>query len=164
METAVLRLGMADTDDIGAEERLRQNVLELLAFWRMKQTDLAARLGRSQSWVSKRLTGKVTGKTGSRFQLSDLDALAAVFGLSPSELLGHRYGKWDRRSGLERRQRADRRQARTQHPFTQREHQDRTDRHAAAHSGPTAPLPVTERYQRSANMGRASDGDGNTHY
>lgn len=111
---------MAETDDIDTEERLRLNLVELLIFRRMKQNELAERLGKSQAWVSKRLTGKASGK-GSRFQFSDLDALAAVFGLSPAELLQPRYGKWDRRSGRERREGADRRQARPI-PFPQREH------------------------------------------
>lgn len=116
METAMFRLGVADSLDVGAEEQLRQNLLEILEFRRMKQTDLADRLGRSQSWVSKRLTGKASGR-GSRFQLSDLDALSAIFGLSPSELLQPAYGKRDRRSGHERRQRPDRRQARALSTF-----------------------------------------------
>lgn len=118
---------MPEQDEISAEERLRQNVLELLTFRRMKQTDLAERLGRSQSWVSKRLKGKHEGK-GSRFQLSDLDALGRVFGLSPAELLQPAYGKWDRRSGHERRQRADRRQARPLSPFQQTDEDVEHDR------------------------------------
>lgn len=93
---------------LGAEEQLRQNVLELMAFRRMKQGVLAAKLGRSQSWLSKRLSGKGSGK-GSRFQLTDLDVLATVFGVSPSELLEPKWGKWDRRSGHERRSGLDRR-------------------------------------------------------
>jgi len=99
-----------DAPGVGTEERLRLNILELLAFRRMKQTEFAERLGRSQSWVSKRLAGKASGK-GSRFQLSDLDTLGAVFGLSPAELLEPRYGKWERRSGTDRRQHGERRRA-----------------------------------------------------
>ena len=102
--------GMAEKSSppIGAEEQLRQNVLELMEFHRMKQGALAAKLQRSQSWLSKRLSGKASGK-GSRFQLADLDALATVFRVSPSELMERKYGKWDRRSGHERRSGLDRR-------------------------------------------------------
>lgn len=83
------------------------NVREAMRVRRWKQADLAARLGRSQPWLSKRLKGTT------EFQLSDLDALSTVFGLSPTELVCAGYGKWDRRSGRDRRTGADRRQSRT---------------------------------------------------
>lgn len=110
---------MADADECSAEERLRRNLIEILDFRRMRQADLAARLGKSQSWVSKRLAGKQSGR-GSRFQLSDLDALAVIFGLSPAQLLQPAYGKWDRRSGQDRRSGYERRQRVS--PFQEREH------------------------------------------
>jgi transcriptional regulator with XRE-family HTH domain len=115
---------MADAAAVAesAEERLRLNLVELMEFRRMKQSELAERLGRSQSWVSKRLAGKDGG--GNRFQMSDLDALATIFGLSPWELLQPAYGKWDRRSGDERRSGHERRR-RALSPFNQREHQNR---------------------------------------
>jgi hypothetical protein len=94
-----------------AEERLRRNLLELMAFRRMKQAELADLLGKTQSWVSKRLS-----EHGNRFQFEDLDALATIFGLSPWELLQPAYGKWDRRSGQERRSGGDRRR-RARTPF-----------------------------------------------
>lgn len=109
-----LRLGM-DQEDGGspaAEERLRQNLLDIIEFRRMRQAELAAKLGKSQSWVSKRLSGKPSHKGGARFQFSDLDKLASVFGLSPSELLQPGYGKRDRRKGVERRCGTDRRSRR----------------------------------------------------
>jgi transcriptional regulator with XRE-family HTH domain len=79
---------------------------------RWTQAQLADRLKVSQPWLSKRLTGTTP------FQIEDLDAIAAVFGLSPSDLLCAGYGKWDRRVREDRRSGADRRQKRprTAHP------------------------------------------------
>ena len=101
-----------------AEEWLRRNVLELMQFYRMRQADLAEKIGRSQSWLSRRLSGKPWDEGGSRFQFEDLDRLAMVFGLSPAELLQPKYGKWDRRCAPERRSHTDRRQNRTAAPET----------------------------------------------
>lgn len=117
---------MSDTAD--SEERLRCNIEHLMEMFGWNQTELAIRVGKDQSWVSRHLSRKPP-PSGARFQFSDLDALAAVFGLSPAELLAHRYGKWDRRIGDERRQRADRRQARS--PFQQREYPRQPDAEAA---------------------------------
>ena len=99
-----------------AEEWLRRNVLELMQFYRMNQTELAEKIGRGQSWLSRRLSGKPWDEGGSRFQFEDLDRLAAVFHLSPAELLQPKYGKWDRRSSTERRSHTDRRRNRTVAP------------------------------------------------
>lgn len=85
------------------EEQLRVNVLDIMEFRRIKQADLAERLGRSQAWVSKRLKGKQPDGKGSRFQLQDLDALADIFGLSPAELLAPTQQGWDQRTGVDRR-------------------------------------------------------------
>lgn len=74
----------------------------------MTQAGLAAMLGKSQSWVSKRLSGKAQ-PNGARLQVRDLDLIAAVFGLSPADLLCAGYGKRDRRSGQDRRCRPERR-------------------------------------------------------
>ena len=106
-----LRLAMAEGGghEVSAEEWLRRNVLDLMEFYRMKQATLAERIGRSQSWLSRRLSGKSWDQGGSRFQFEDLDALAAVFGLSPAELLEPKYGEWNRRTGHERRSGTDRR-------------------------------------------------------
>lgn len=75
------------------------------------QTELANRLGKDQSWVSRHLSREPPPK-GARFQFRDLDLLAAVFRLSPAELLALRFGKCDRRSSGERRSDTDRRRAR----------------------------------------------------
>lgn len=101
-------------NDVPAEEQLRRNVLELMKVWRWNQATLADKLGRSQPWLSRRLKApaEVTDEDqghGTRFHFSDLDALSTVFGLSPAELLQPMYGKWDRRSGAERRSGVDRR-------------------------------------------------------
>lgn len=86
-----------------ANEWVQNNVKELMGLWRLTQAELAERLGVSQPWLSKRLTGKTP------FQIEDLDALAHAFGLSPHELLCAGFGQWDRRDGRERRSGADRR-------------------------------------------------------
>jgi transcriptional regulator with XRE-family HTH domain len=85
-----------------ANEWARANVREAMDLRKWSQAELANRLDRSQPWLSKRLTGTT------EFQIGDLDALATVFGLSPSELLQPGFGKWDRRKG-ERRSGTDRR-------------------------------------------------------
>lgn len=95
--------------DTTAEAQLRLNIIELMDFRRMKQAHLADRLGKSQSWVSKRLSGKAWTAGGSRFQFEDLDALARVFDLPPDALLRPGFGKWDRRRGGDRRMGSDRR-------------------------------------------------------
>lgn len=86
-----------------ANEQIRENVRALMDLRRWKQADLAERLGRSQPWLSKRLTGKTP------FHMSDLDALSAVFSLSQAEVLQPGFGKWDRRSGEDRRRVPERR-------------------------------------------------------
>jgi transcriptional regulator with XRE-family HTH domain len=88
-----------------AEEQLRQNLRELMEWRRMTQADLAAQLGRSQPWVSKRMSGV------NKFQVEDLDELARVFMLTPTELLHPGYGQWDRRTTRDRRTGNDRRQS-----------------------------------------------------
>lgn len=87
-------------------ERIQRNIRELMRWRRMTQADLADALGESQPWLSKRLTGTTP------FQLCDVDAIAAVFELSPAELLREGYGKWDRRAGGDRRTGLERRQGR----------------------------------------------------
>lgn len=91
-----------------ANEWVRANVQEAMDVRKWTQAELADRLNRSQPWLSKRLNGTVP------FQMEDLDVLAVVFGLSPTEFVCAGYGKWDRRSGNDRRTGPDRRRPR--HP------------------------------------------------
>ena len=86
-----------------ANEWLRANVRELMDLRKWTQQELAERLGVSQPWLSKRLTGRTP------FHMRDLDAIAHVFGLSPHELLCAGYGQWDRRHGSDRRSGDERR-------------------------------------------------------
>lgn len=104
-----------------ANEWVRANVKELMELRRWTQSDLAERLSVSQPWLSKRLTGTTP------FQIEDLDAIAHVFGLSPSELLCAGHGQWDRRAGEDRRRGEDRRHP---FPFLQREHPNNARRAA----------------------------------
>jgi transcriptional regulator with XRE-family HTH domain len=90
-----------------AGELLRRNVLELMRSRGLNQTALATKLGHSQPWLSRRLSGK--GGHGGRFQFEDVDRLANVFGLSPAQLLCAGQGQWDRRRGSDRRRGEDRR-------------------------------------------------------
>lgn len=98
------RLRMHDSAGAAANDQVRANVEELMAMRGMTQAVLADRLGESQPWLSKRLTGKTP------FQMRDLDMIGDVFGLSPAQLLQEGYGKQDRRCGNDRRVCADRRQ------------------------------------------------------
>ena len=95
-------------DEISPDEQLRRNVQELMHARHMKQVALALSLGRTQSWVCKRQSGKPS-PLGSPWQIADLAGLAMVFGLAPWELLKPGIGRYDRRSYTERR-RKDRRQ------------------------------------------------------
>jgi transcriptional regulator with XRE-family HTH domain len=110
-----------------ANEWVKANVQEAMDLRKWKQVDLAQRLGRSQPWLSKRLTGKTP------FQIKDLDALARAFGFAASDLLCAGYGKWDRRQGQDRRSGFDRRRVAV-HPFPHGEIPRRqlTDREGAA--------------------------------
>jgi transcriptional regulator with XRE-family HTH domain len=121
---------MDEQDCAPAEHRLRTNVLELMEFRRMTQAELAELLGKSQPWLSKRLSGKPWSEGGSRFQIEDLDALANVFGLSPAQLLEPGHGKWDRRSGRDRRSGFDRRRS-VRSPFSPRDHPNTDNEHVA---------------------------------
>jgi transcriptional regulator with XRE-family HTH domain len=98
-------LGLHDPDArLDANNQVRANVEALMEQYRWTQAELADRLGQSQPWLSKRLTGKTP------FQIEDLDAIGDVFGLSPAQLLQPGHGKLDRRLGSERRTHAERRQ------------------------------------------------------
>lgn len=91
--------------DVPSEEIVRRNVLELMRWRRMNQVTLAERLGKSQPWLSRRLS---TTDKSTRFQFGDLDAIADVFGVSPAQLMCAGIGEWERRKG-ERRSGEDRR-------------------------------------------------------
>ena len=112
-----LRIMDGDGPECQAEQQLRRNVVALMEWRKMTQAELADALGQSQSWVSRRLSGKDWTDGGSRFQFSDLDGLCRVFGLSPWELLQPGHGNWDRRRADERRTGTDRRRSRTR-PLT----------------------------------------------
>ncbi len=100
-----------------ANEWVQTNVREAMDARGWTQSELAERLGQSQPWLSKRLTGHTP------FQIEDLDALARVFGLSPTEWLCAGYGKWDRRRIIDRRGGADRRRrVADRSPFMHREY------------------------------------------
>lgn len=87
-----------------AVERVRRNVEGLMEKQGVTQVQLAERLHKSQSWVSKRVSGRTP------FKLKDLDDLAHAFAVSPESLL-HEFGTggFERRTGRERRVAADRR-------------------------------------------------------
>jgi transcriptional regulator with XRE-family HTH domain len=93
-----------------ANERVIATVNALMEWRRMTQAELAEKLGQSQPWLSKRLTGRTP------FQIEDLDLIGAFFGLSPAELLQDGHGNLDRRSSGERRSGTDRRR-RARPPF-----------------------------------------------
>lgn len=59
-----------------------EEIRALMARRSLQQADVAAALGRSQSYVSRALKGKGT------FDVPDLGRLAALLGVSPSRLLG----------------------------------------------------------------------------
>jgi transcriptional regulator with XRE-family HTH domain len=99
-----VRLGLQNAAAVAANDRVRLNVECLMEMHRLTQAELAERLGRSQPWLSKRLTGTTP------FHLGDLDAIGCIFGLSPAQLLQSGYGKLDRRSGMQRRDGIERRQ------------------------------------------------------
>jgi len=103
------RLSMTFGDDPAprtANDWVRANVKEAMELREWTQAEVAARLGVSQPWLSKRLTGTTP------FQIEDLDALARIFGLSATEWLCAGYGKWDRRMTTDRRSSPDRRRQR----------------------------------------------------
>lgn len=87
-------------------ERVRRNVRALMEFFGFNQAELAERIGKSQSWVSKRVKGNVP------FKLKDLDALASALGVpAPSLLYEYGSGAFERRRGQDRRSGLDRRRS-----------------------------------------------------
>lgn len=89
-----------------AEDLLRQKIAVLLHQRGWSQIEFAERLGKSQAWVSRKLTGVQA------FRLRDLDAIAGLFAISLPELFFDEYGQWDRRSGGDRRKQDRRRHKR----------------------------------------------------
>ena len=103
-----LRMKLQDgTPRLTANEQAIATIKALMEWRHMTQADLAGLLHRSQPWLSKRLTGTTP------FQIEDLDAFGAVFGLSPAELLQPGHGNLDRRCAADRRCHTERRQNRT---------------------------------------------------
>lgn len=90
--------------EFASEDLLRQKIRALMQQHKLTQLQLADRIGMSQSLLSRRLTGV------QRFQIADLDALAAAFRITVPELFFDEYGQWDRRSKTDRRK-GERRQA-----------------------------------------------------
>lgn len=88
-----------------ASDKLRVRVREYMDAHKMSQTQLAARLGKTQSWLSRRLTGDQS------FRMKDLDPLATIFRITVPELFFDTFGQWDRRTKVDRRK-VERRQRR----------------------------------------------------
>lgn len=65
------------------KERVAEEVRVLMTRHRIKQSDLASVLRISQGQVSARLNGRV------EFTVSELEAVARYFGVSPAALLGY---------------------------------------------------------------------------
>jgi transcriptional regulator with XRE-family HTH domain len=133
-----MTFGQDPTTPRTANDWLRVNVQELMKVRRWTQAQLADRLGVSQPWLSKRLTGTTP------FQIEDLDSISALFGLTPQELLCAGYGKWDRRSGRERRSGFDRRGKARSTPAEQ----------------PSPPFRRREHPHKDSDGGGGSEGDG----
>ncbi|HTH02335.1 MAG TPA: helix-turn-helix transcriptional regulator, partial [Vicinamibacterales bacterium] len=92
---------------LDAEDQLCENIRELLKTYRWTQAELAERLGRTQPWVSKRMTRNPDA--ANKWKVEDLDGLVRVFQLAPWELLRPGHGRLDRRSPYARRVTDDRR-------------------------------------------------------
>lgn len=87
-----------------ASERLVARVRRCMDDRRMSQTKLATLMGKTQSWLSRRLTGDQS------FRMKDLDRLATILEVTIPELFFDEYGQWDRRSKTDRRK-GERRQS-----------------------------------------------------
>lgn len=95
-----------------SERQLSANVRALMKLYRWTQTDLAEKLGETQSWVSRRMSASPDKKY--RWKVEDLDALALAFEVPAYTLLRPGHGRVDRRSSHARRVIPDRRAAFTQ--------------------------------------------------
>ena len=88
-----------------ASEQLVARVRRCMDDRRLSQTKLAALMAKTQSWLSRRLSGD------QNFRMRDLDQLADIFELTVPELFFDDYGQWDRRAKSDRR-RSERRSQR----------------------------------------------------
>ena len=88
-------------DDMGpesADDIAKRNIQSLRTWRHWTQADLAERIGKTQPWLSKRLTGRVP------LNLRDLDLIASAFLVSAASLIEPRApDQWERRSGVDRR-------------------------------------------------------------
>jgi transcriptional regulator with XRE-family HTH domain len=114
---------------------LVENIRALLIARNIDQGDMAFAVGHSQAWISKILSGD------RKMSLSDVDRVAAFFGLTGAQLLSHGISSMterrqqDRRSGVDRRK-GDRRKEDIgamvhRSPFLQRERPREDDEGAA---------------------------------
>lgn len=71
---------MTETEQ-ATTQRVAANVRAEMARRQINQTDLAARLGRSQAWISRRLVGAVP------FDVAELDSIAAILETSITVLV-----------------------------------------------------------------------------
>lgn len=76
-------------------EIVRRNIFTLLARHHMSQTQVSRAIGRERSYMNKILMGD------RGVPLDAIDAIAAFFGVSPSQLI-HEHGVDDRRQGQRR--------------------------------------------------------------
>lgn len=63
-------------------QRVAEEVRVLLARRQMSASELARRIGLTQPYMSRRLTGEIA------FDVDDLEVIAAALGVKPAELLG----------------------------------------------------------------------------
>lgn len=71
----------APVGTVPLRERVAEELRVLLARRRLTATELARKLGRSQTWIWRRLTGETA------FDLNDLEAIAATLGVTVADLL-----------------------------------------------------------------------------
>lgn len=71
----------APVGTVPLRERVAEELRALLARRKVTPTELGRRLGKSQTWVWRRLEGEVA------FDLNDLEAIAAVLAVTPADLL-----------------------------------------------------------------------------
>lgn len=104
-------MGFADVS-LPAQELVRRNVRTMMDWRGWTQAEMAERVHKTQPWLSKRLNGVV------RFQIEDLDQVAAAFLIPLSSLLEPGgLGEYERRTGHDRRSGKDRRKtSRETHP------------------------------------------------
>ncbi len=92
-----------------AADRLRVRVRRCMKDQRLSQTKLAEQLGRTQSWLSRRLTENPDKRQN--FSIKDLDRMADVLKVTVPELFFDDYGQWDRRKNNSDRRKGERRKS-----------------------------------------------------